>query len=144
MKDFPIHVDDLIFVSVEKELKLTKQGKEVATINIPAGIIKELAILNANKTHFILLSEYEEKKVRPVKSYVSTNLTGEYEFEKPNATKLSEEQKKFGVKFSWLRQINGRSIKGQIFKHLKTAEATRHAEKKLSALTKSREQYLNF
>lgn len=155
MKDFKVDIRDLILVSVDKKIKdYAKQAKgfDVGEEPIPRGKVKELAILEEGKTQFILISEFEELKIREVKHYVPLNSVGEYDFEKveinlkngQNAFMISEEEIDFGVDFSDLKERNYAFVQTQFKVFLREWSKAKVDAVKRRILQKNREKYLNF
>lgn len=156
MKDFKVAVQDLILVSVDKKVKdysKTATDVFVAETYVPRGEVKELAILNKNKSRFILISEFEERNIRAVSKFVGINSVGEYDFEVPDIMvepspaaifTLSKEEIEFGVDFSVLKQKNDDLVQNQVKLYIKRLQHEKTCLAKRKLLEESREEYLNF
>ena len=82
-------VEDLILVSIPTQIKNFKNQPaatgEFKEVFLPHGAVWELAIISPDKTEFVLLREFVEKKVRACNDYVKKNACGEFEFKTINS-----------------------------------------------------------
>ena len=156
MKDFKVDIKDLILVSVDKKFKDYAEkplGFYLEEEFIPRGKVKELAILNKDRTRFILVSEFEEHKIRAVSNFVQINSVGEYDFEYPDICTmpspaatftLSKEEIEFGADFSVLKQKNQEYAQAQFKTFMQEWNKAKGDAAKRKVLEESREIYLDF
>lgn len=156
MKDFKVDIKDLILVSVDKKFKDYAEkslGFYLDEEFIPRGKVKELAILNRDKTRFVLISEFEERKIRTVSKFVQINSVGEFDFgyldiytmPSPAAIfTLSKEEIEFGADFSVLKQKNQEFAQAQFKTFMEEWNKAKGDAVKRKVLEESREIYLDF